>query len=198
MRLLESAPHRYDLGIRLLSLGQIERVYDRVAQLAHGPEVLDLGCGTGNVALRLARRGVHVIGVDLSPEMLDIARQKTPRSPAVRWLEAGAVELWSCPEHAGFLSNVATVLKELAERLDPRMLVRAAEAEEEVAYAQRLGYLLDRIGHASLAAPLAEWIRTKAPRVTPLRPDRAITGAPRASRWRVTVNELIEMDQTGT
>lgn len=111
--------------------------------------------------------------------------------------EATALDLVRYPEHAGFLSNVATVLKELAERLDPQALVRAAEAEEEVAYAQRLGYLLDRIGHASLAAPLAEWVHTMAPRVTPLRPDRPITGAPRASRWRVAVNEVIEMDQTG-
>jgi len=33
MRLLESAPQRYDFGIRLLSLGHIDRVYVRVAQL---------------------------------------------------------------------------------------------------------------------------------------------------------------------
>ncbi len=111
--------------------------------------------------------------------------------------EATALDLVRYPEHAGFLSNVATVLKELAERLNLQALVRAAEAEEEVAYAQRLGYLLDRIGHASLAAPLAEWVHAKAPRVTPLRPDRPIAGAPRASRWRVAVNEVIEADQTG-
>jgi predicted transcriptional regulator of viral defense system len=111
--------------------------------------------------------------------------------------EATALDLVRYPEHAGFLSNVATVLKELAERLDPQVLVRAAEAEEEVAYAQRLGYLLDRISHGGLAVLLAEWVRTKAPRVTPLRPDRPITGAPRASRWRVAVNEVIEADQTG-
>lgn len=93
MRLLESAPHRYDFGIRLLSLGHINSVYDRVAQLARGPEVLDLGCGTGNVALRLARRDLHVTGVDLSPQMLDRARQKTPPAATLRWLQASAVEL---------------------------------------------------------------------------------------------------------
>lgn len=93
MRLLESAPHRYDFGIRLLSFGHIERVYDRVAQLARGPDVLDLGCGTGNVALRLARRGLHVTGVDLSQDMLDLARQKIPPRVAVRWVRTSAVEL---------------------------------------------------------------------------------------------------------
>jgi len=93
MRILESAPHRYDLGIRLLSLGHITSVYDRVVELAHGPGILDLGCGTGNLALRLAARGLHVTGVDLSPDMLDVAREKTPASAAVRWVQAGAVEL---------------------------------------------------------------------------------------------------------
>jgi demethylmenaquinone methyltransferase/2-methoxy-6-polyprenyl-1,4-benzoquinol methylase len=93
MRVLESASRRYDLGIRLLSFGHIEKVYNRVAQLARGPEVLDLGCGTGNVALRLARRGLRVTGVDLSPEMLDLARRKTPPGVALRWVQTSAVEL---------------------------------------------------------------------------------------------------------
>jgi len=64
MRVLESASHRYDFGIRLLSLGHIERVYDRVAQLARGPEVLDLGCGPGLYASRLARLGHECTGID--------------------------------------------------------------------------------------------------------------------------------------
>lgn len=106
--------------------------------------------------------------------------------------EATALDLVRYPEHAGFLSNVATVLGELAERLDARALVRAAEADSELAYAQRLGYLLERIGCAELAVPLAEWLDTNAPRVVPLRPDRPIAGVPRAARWRVAVNEEVE------
>lgn len=38
--------------------------------------ILDLGCGTGNHALRLAQRGYSVTGVDRSEEMLEIARSK--------------------------------------------------------------------------------------------------------------------------
>ena len=38
-----------------------------------GAEILDAGCGTGRYALELARRGYVVRGVDLSPELIDIA-----------------------------------------------------------------------------------------------------------------------------
>jgi len=41
--------------------------------------VLDLGCGTGGHALVLARRGYHVTGVDRSPRMVSIAREKAGR-----------------------------------------------------------------------------------------------------------------------
>ena len=40
--------------------------------------VLDAGCGTGRVAIELARRGLDVAGVDADPAMLDQARSKAP------------------------------------------------------------------------------------------------------------------------
>src|SRR5690242_14604202 len=44
-----------------------------------GPRtVLDAGCGTGRVAVELARRGIAVVGVDLDPQMLATARRKAP------------------------------------------------------------------------------------------------------------------------
>jgi SAM-dependent methyltransferase len=46
--------------------------------------VLEIGCGTGRIAVRLARDGLHVVGVDLSPAMLDVARAKNSNA---RWIE---------------------------------------------------------------------------------------------------------------
>jgi 2-polyprenyl-3-methyl-5-hydroxy-6-metoxy-1,4-benzoquinol methylase len=85
MRWLESSPRRYDAGVCLLSLGHM-------AELVQGHDILDLGCGTGNMSVRLARGGAKVVGVDLSPEMLAVAREKVPPGP-VRWLQTGAAEL---------------------------------------------------------------------------------------------------------
>lgn len=42
----------------------------------HPKNVLDAGCGTGRVAIELARRGLAVVGVDLDPRMLGTARKK--------------------------------------------------------------------------------------------------------------------------
>ena len=47
--------------------------------------VLDAGCGTGRVATELARREIDVVGVDLDPRMLAVAREK---APLIRWVEA--------------------------------------------------------------------------------------------------------------
>jgi SAM-dependent methyltransferase len=46
--------------------------------------VLDAGCGTGRVAIELARRGLAVVGVDLDPSMLAAARKA---APDVDWIE---------------------------------------------------------------------------------------------------------------
>ena len=49
-----------------------------------GPRsVLDAGCGTGRVAVELARRGIDVVGVDLDASMLEKARAKQPDVPWV-------------------------------------------------------------------------------------------------------------------
>lgn len=54
--------------------------------LAYDPStVLDAGCGTGRVAIELARHGVSVVGVDVDPSMLATARE---RAPEVEWVEA--------------------------------------------------------------------------------------------------------------
>ena len=88
MRILESAPHRYDLGIRLLTLGSVDRAYDRLVRpVEAGHRVLDVGCGTGALALRAARRGARVRGIDVSPEMLEIAAERARRAGVAERIE---------------------------------------------------------------------------------------------------------------
>ncbi len=83
MKVLESTPERYDRGIRLLSRGAIDSVYDRLAELvaAPGRRVLDVGTGTGGVARACARRGACVVAIDIEPRMLEVARARETERP---------------------------------------------------------------------------------------------------------------------
>jgi ubiquinone/menaquinone biosynthesis C-methylase UbiE len=98
MKVLESAPRRYDVGIRLLSLGRISKVHRQMAEkgISEGSRVLDIGCGTGSLAIACARRGAQVTGIDISPQMLDIARRKVEQAgltDSITLLQMSAIEL---------------------------------------------------------------------------------------------------------
>ena len=45
-------------------------------QIKPGMRILDVGCGTGHFSIKLAQKGAHVIGIDLSDKMLNIAQKK--------------------------------------------------------------------------------------------------------------------------
>jgi SAM-dependent methyltransferase len=58
---------------------------------SYGPRsVLDAGCGTGRVAIELARRGLSVIGADLDQDMISLARAKAPE---LTWVQADLSKL---------------------------------------------------------------------------------------------------------
>jgi demethylmenaquinone methyltransferase/2-methoxy-6-polyprenyl-1,4-benzoquinol methylase len=97
MRILESAPRRYDLGIRLLTFGALGAAYDRLAgHVGPGQRVLDLGCGTGALALRAAGRGARVRALDVNAGMLEVAAGRARRAglaERIELLERGVAEL---------------------------------------------------------------------------------------------------------
>lgn len=133
----------------------------------------------------------------------------TPRgSLVVSTPEATAVDLVGYPDRAGGLNIVATVLAELAEKIDSQALVAAA-ATAPLPWAQRLGYLLERLGAGDKAALLKAYIHTHASATVPLlarskrarAAKRAAHGRPEARRaraternaeWRLFINATVE------
>jgi demethylmenaquinone methyltransferase/2-methoxy-6-polyprenyl-1,4-benzoquinol methylase len=120
MRILESAPHRYDRGIRLLSWGRVDAMYDTVAAAAvtgeTSPRILELGCGTGNLTARLLARGAAVTAIDQDPEMLTVAREKLRDEPRLTLLEMAAVEIADRFPAGSFDAVAGTlVLSEMSE-----------------------------------------------------------------------------------
>jgi hypothetical protein len=108
--------------------------------------------------------------------------------------EATALDLLRYLAPPGPLGDVATILAELAERLDAQRLVDAARAEGDLPTAQRLGYLLDLVGAGELAAGLADWIGAERARLVLLRADRSSRRGHKDPRWRVIVNEKVEAE----
>ena len=55
-----------------------QTILDWMPQDLAGKRVLDAGCGTGALAGELGRRGAHVVAIDLSPTLVDLARSRMP------------------------------------------------------------------------------------------------------------------------
>ncbi len=100
-RMFDRVAGRYDALNSLMTAGLHHRWRERAAaraELKPGDAALDVCCGTGDLALELARRvtpGGHVVGCDFSEPMLDLAREKAAERAAAgaRFEWADALEL---------------------------------------------------------------------------------------------------------
>ncbi len=97
MKILETAPGRYDKGIRILTLGRLGKAYDRlISHIRRGQKVLDLGCGTGALTIRAAQKAAKVKGIDINSQMLEIAQNRAAEANLaqnVELCEMGVAEL---------------------------------------------------------------------------------------------------------
>jgi len=107
--------------------------------------------------------------------------------------EQTAYDLVRYPGSAGHLSNVATVLAELAEMLNPRTLLKLAPLFR-ISDVQRLGYLLDLVNQDALADPLARWLKKRRSRPVLLRVGMEAKINKADNRWNVVRNEVVEAD----
>jgi demethylmenaquinone methyltransferase/2-methoxy-6-polyprenyl-1,4-benzoquinol methylase len=99
MRILESTPNRYDKGIRILTLGRLDKAYDHLtSHIKKGQRVLDIGCGTGALTLRAAQKDAMVKGIDVNSQMLEIAQRRIVEmnlAQNIELCEMGVAELGS-------------------------------------------------------------------------------------------------------
>jgi demethylmenaquinone methyltransferase/2-methoxy-6-polyprenyl-1,4-benzoquinol methylase len=135
-RMFDRVAGRYDALNSVMTAGLHHRWRERAAErteLRPGDAALDVCCGTGDLALELARRvtpGGRVVGCDFSEPMLDLAREKSVQRGAegVRFEWADALELPYDGERfdavtVGFgvrnLADLDRGLRELARVLKP-------------------------------------------------------------------------------
>jgi SAM-dependent methyltransferase len=102
------------------------RLWDEHAAAADGP-VLELGCGTGRVALHLARRGHAVIGVDIDPELIATLAERASELP-LQAVVADAREL-RLDEEVGLVLAPMQMLQLLAGLEDRIACLRRVAAQ---------------------------------------------------------------------
>ena len=106
---------RYDLLLWLISLGRESAFRQKqidLAGIAPGETVLDVGCGTGTLAIAAKRRvgdSGRVYGIDASPEMIARARKKASKAGLELKFEAAAIEALPFPD-ATFDVVLSTVM----------------------------------------------------------------------------------------
>lgn len=157
-----------------------------------GKRVLDAGCGTGALAIDLARRGAHVVAIDLSPTLVQLARERAPQD-----LGGGTLEFLSGDMLAPALGqfdhvvgmdslihydrhDMVQVLSGLAARTNASIVFTFAPSNPFLAVMIAVGRLFPRGDRAPFIAPVAE-ARLRA----------FIADTPELAGWQITRSEKI-------
>jgi ubiquinone/menaquinone biosynthesis C-methylase UbiE len=95
----------YDLLVKTILFGREDRLREAIVGLARirpGEKVLDVGCGTGSLAITASLKsgpGAEIHGTDASPQMIERAREKAARAGAQVDFQPGLVEAIDAPEN---------------------------------------------------------------------------------------------------
>lgn len=87
----------------------------------------DLACGTGTTALALARKGIRMYGVDLSPLMCRLARQKAKRASLPVRVFRADMRNFRLPEAVDLITCEYDALNHVPRKSDLRRVARAVE-----------------------------------------------------------------------
>lgn len=116
----------------------------------------------------------------------------SPRGPVLVSNPVGtAFDLIGYSAHAGGLDNVATVLAELSESINPQEMESTA-ALSPIPWAQRLGYLFSLVGENEHADALSEHLARTPHETVLLDTSGSRSGAIRDARWKLLVNTEVE------
>ena len=133
-----------------------------------GRRVLDAGCGTGALAVEAARRGADVVAIDLSPKLVDLARQRMPVSFAHGSLDFRSGDMLDVKlgtfDHVVAMDSVihyetqdaVAALSRLAERTSTSIAFTFAPRTPLLAVMISVGRMLPRTNRAPWLEPMAK------------------------------------------
>lgn len=139
-----------------------------------GRRVLDAGCGTGALAMEAARRGAQVVAIDLSPTLVDLARERTQEErDAVKAASGGTIDFYAGdmldPAHGAFdhvvcmdsiihygHADVERVLAALIERTRHSVVFTFAPRTPLLTAMHNIGKIFPRGDRAPMIVPVGE------------------------------------------
>ncbi len=95
-----------------------------------GSKVLDVACGTGAQSIAFAKRGLSVVGVDLSPDMLARAKKKVREEYDVNFICADASKI-EYPDSHFALSSISFGLHDMPEEIGLAVLKEMKRATKQ-------------------------------------------------------------------
>lgn len=113
--------------------------------------------------------------------------------------ELTAMDLLLYQKKSGGLNHIATVLSELVENINPHKLLQLAKSSGEQTWAQRLGYILEKLHEdndkcASIIQALEKYLSSQKLQFVRLAPEIPSTNYPRNKKWMIIENTTIESD----
>ena len=132
----------------------------------HGKRVLDAGCGTGALACELAARGAEVVGIDISPQLIDIARKRMPTDlhDKVTFRAGDMLDpAWGSFDHIVAMdsmiyysaADITRILAEISPRLTGNMVFTVAPRTPLLMLMWRAGKLFPRADRSPTMIPHA-------------------------------------------
>lgn len=161
-----------------------------------GLRVLDAGCGTGALAVEAAQRGAHVLAIDLSPTLVDLARDRQPAELTSEY-SAGRIDFRSGdmldPALGEFdyvvgmdslihycTPDAVRVVAGLAERTRRALLFTYAPSNPALIAFRAIGRMLPRSDRAPWIEPVAHTALTQ-----------ALRGSPSLASWNETRHQRV-------
>ena len=147
-----------------------------------------------NLIVFFFRKNMEAVAMGIEDRKTDTGTMKISSAALT------ALDLLRYPQASGGIDNVATVLSDLGRKINANQLA-ALSAYMERPVVQRLGYLLDYLGHGTLTDPMLDVLQTRGTwpwseldRQAARHSDFAPEPRERDTRWRVIVRRALEID----